>query len=226
MTWCASKLHDEGAHDPNDYVRTKRRAERRIAASGLPYLIIRPSIVIGHSRTGHYSGKRYGLYQQWIGAERLLYDRLHPEMHVVAPQMPLNFVHQDALRNSFVHAFKTLPPGSILNLTSAHETAPTTRDLWEIWFEAVRRPKRVYYYDCLRDVPVKHIHPRQRAFLMLASGNLEIAAHPWRFETKVLDRLKGEGLEFPNATLQSIARCQQHFLESSQRMQRFLRDFG
>ena len=61
---------------------------------------------------------------------------------------------------------------------------------------------------------------------MLASGNLEIAAHLWRFETSGLERLKREGLEFPNATLESIALCQKHFLESSQRMQRFLRDFG
>ena len=46
--------------------------------------------------------------------------------------------------------------------------------------------------------------------------------------------LKAEGLdsvrrlreEFPNATLESIAVCQRQFLETSPRMQRFLRVFG
>ena len=220
------RLHAEDTSDPNDYIRTKRLAERCIAASGLPYLILRPSIVIGHSRTGRYSGKRYGLYQQWIGAERLLYDRLHTEMHVVAPQMPLNFVHQDAFQAGFLHALKTLPPGNVLHLTSAPEIAPTSRELWGIWFDAVGRPSRVHYYDRLDEVPLKRIHPRQRAFLMLASGNLEIAAHPWRFETDGLERLQRQGLEFPHASLESIAVCQRQFLETSQRMQGFVRNLG
>src|SRR5215469_774205 len=49
------QLHEEPERDPTDYTRTKRAAERVVAASGLPYLIIRPSIVIGDSRDGHYN---------------------------------------------------------------------------------------------------------------------------------------------------------------------------
>lgn len=58
---------DDPHSDPTYYTSSKRNAERIVAASGLPFLIVRPSIVIGSSRDGRYSGKRYGLYQQWMG---------------------------------------------------------------------------------------------------------------------------------------------------------------
>ena len=216
------QLHPDETRDPNDYVRTKRRAECLIAESSIPYLIVRPSVIIGDSRTGYYSGKRYGLYQHWVGVERLLYDRPCDEMHVVAPTEPVNFLHQDAFQNAFHWAFEVLPPDSIMNLTSDSEGAPSVRDLWKLWFEVVREPDRLHYYESLEQVPLKGLPPRQRAFVMFASGNLEITAHRWRFETRMLDRMRSEGVEFTDADLQSIRICQGRFLDSSSRMQRYL----
>jgi len=69
-------LHDTPDKDPTYYTKTKRAAESIIVESGINYLILRPSIVIGHSITGRYSGKMYGLYQQWMGPERLLMDHI------------------------------------------------------------------------------------------------------------------------------------------------------
>jgi nucleoside-diphosphate-sugar epimerase len=40
---------------PDAYVSSKRRAEALVAASGLPATVARPSVVIGHSRTGAIS---------------------------------------------------------------------------------------------------------------------------------------------------------------------------
>jgi nucleoside-diphosphate-sugar epimerase len=78
------RLHGEPASDPTEYTRTKRAAERRVAESGVPYLIVRPSVVIGDSRTGCYSGKQTGLFQYWRGWERLVFDHYRPEIHMVA----------------------------------------------------------------------------------------------------------------------------------------------
>jgi nucleoside-diphosphate-sugar epimerase len=58
-------LLPEPSADPTEYTRFKRRAEYLVAESGLPFLILRPSIVIGDSRDAHYFGPAYGLYQYW-----------------------------------------------------------------------------------------------------------------------------------------------------------------
>lgn len=218
----AETPHVEPSHDPTEYTRTKREAENEIIHSGVPYLILRPAIVVGDSRSGRYGGKRYGLYQQWMGLERLLCDRYHDEFHVVAPRQPINFVHQDAFQNAFYAAFTGLPDDSIVHLTSHGATSPTMRDLWDLWLNTVNRPQRIVYYGHLNDVPLKEIHPRQRAYLMFASVNLQIASHYWAFETSHLDGLRERGLAFADATLDSVALCQRRFIASSPRLQQYL----
>src|SRR5262249_5319043 len=56
------RLHGDSREDPTEYTRSKREAEAIVAGSDLPYLIVRPSVVVGDSRDGRYGGKRYGLY--------------------------------------------------------------------------------------------------------------------------------------------------------------------
>lgn len=220
------RLHDLPQRgDPTAYTRTKRAAEWLVADSGLPYLIIRPSIVIGDSRTGRYSGKRYGLYQLWAGLERLLYDRHHFELHVVAPQRPLNFIHQDIFQNTFLYLLHH-DANSVVNLVSTGANLPTVRDVWNLWLDTLGRPERVVYYDHLQEVRLSEIHPRQRAFMMFASVNIEIAGHPWQFETTTLQNMKAGKLTFTDATLPTIARCQRVFIESSPRLQQYLREFA
>ncbi|WP_431857310.1 SDR family oxidoreductase, partial [Azospirillum sp.] len=211
-------LLDDPVRDPTAYTRTKRAAERLVAAGGLPYLIVRPSVVIGDSRTGRYSGKRYGLYQLWSGLERLLYDRHHPELHAVAPRQPFNFIHQDSFQNAMAHLLERPDASGVVNLVSDGPAIPTVRDVWELWLDALGRPERVHYYDHIRDVRLADIHPRQKAFMMFASVNIEIAGHLWAFETTALARMRVEGLVFTDATLPTIARCQDAFIDASPRL--------
>ena len=75
------RLHPVPESDPTDYTWSKREAESILARSGVPFVIIRPSVVVGDSRDGRYSGKRYGVYQLWHAAERLMGVRV-PSSHL------------------------------------------------------------------------------------------------------------------------------------------------
>ncbi|HEY2928689.1 SDR family oxidoreductase [Piscinibacter sp.] len=215
----------EPSRDPTQYTRTKREAERLVATSGVPFVVIRPSILIGTSDTGRYSGKRYGLYQQWMGLERLACDRYHEEFHTVAPSMPLNVLHQDAFCNAFKAAYRWLPDGAFMNLVSDPGRSPSMRHLWDMWFE-VTRPARVYYYPTLDDVPLKEIHTRQRAYLTFAQVNLEIASHQWTFEATWLELLRMKGLRFDDATVETVRVCQDRFVRSSEQMRKYMLNHG
>lgn len=223
----AEAIHAEPDRDPTEYTKTKRAAERVVAESGLPYQIIRPSIVIGDSRDGHYSGKRYGLYQLWSGLERLLSREWHPEIHVFAPSWSAaHLVHQDAFQAAFLAAYRWLPSNTILNLASNSAVAPPSRALWEIWLDACHQPLRTIFYDRMSDIPIRSIPPAQRALLALASVNLELIGHPWLFETNNLESLRRGGLEFRDATLDTIKICQTQFIRQSSTIQRFLAQRG
>jgi len=217
----AEALLPEPPADPTQYTRTKREAERLVAAGGVPFVIIRPSILIGTSDTGRYSGKRYGLYQQWMGLERLACDRYHAAFHTVAPQQPLNVLHQNAFCKAFKLAYRWLPDGAFMNLVSNPHTSPSMRDLWDMWFE-VTRPQTIYYYGAFDIVPFKDIPTRQRAYLTFAQVNLEIATHHWQFETDWLDLLRGKGLDFADATVDSVRVCQDRFVRSSELIGKYL----
>ncbi len=215
----------EPPEDPTHYTRTKREAEREVAASGLPFIVIRPSILIGTSSTGRYSGKRYGLYQQWMGLERLTCDRYHPEFHTVAPKFPLNLLHQDAYGDTFLAIYRWVPNGSYVNQVSHEETSPSMRHLWDMWFETTR-PQVVHYYDRMDDVPLSSIPSRQRAYLMFAQINLEISSHHWKFETGWLDALSAfRGLSYQDATISSVRICQNRFVSVSKVMANYFAKF-
>ena len=216
------QLHGEPAKDPTYYTQSKREAERLVADSGLPFLIVRPSIVIGSSRDGHYSGKQYGLYQLWAGMERLLCRTWHRDIHALAPEQPVSMLHQDGFQNAFLAAFRMLPDNSILNLVPEHDLLPDLRSLWELWATECLRPQCVYYYHKMSDIPVRTINSLQRALLGLASVNLEIASHPWRFETTNLAWLRDRGLEVANTTVSSVRVCQRRFIEESDVIQKFM----
>jgi nucleoside-diphosphate-sugar epimerase len=219
-------LHDQPGKDPTDYTRTKRDAESIVASSGVPFLILRPAIIVGDSRDGHYSGKQYGLYQLWSGIERLLCREWHPEVHVLAPRQPVQLVHQDAFQNAFLAARRMLPPGSIVNVVSREPTLPDLRDLWSLWMSRCLRPREIFYYQRMADIPIREINGKQRALLALASVNLQIASHPWRYETAQMDALRAAGMEFADATLDSVAVCQDLFVTESKAIQEFFVQHG
>jgi nucleoside-diphosphate-sugar epimerase len=222
----AEALHDAPGKDPTDYTRTKREAEEIVAGSGLPHLILRPAIIIGDSQDGHYSGKQYGLYQLWAGMERLLCREWHPEMHALAPRQPVQLVHQDAFQNAFLAAYRLLPSGAIVNIVSNPDKLPDLRALWDLWLDSCLRPRATFYYERMADIPLREINGKQRALLALASVNLQIASHPWRFDTTTMDWLRGQGMSFHDATRESVALCQSVFVAESKLIQEFLAAFS
>jgi nucleoside-diphosphate-sugar epimerase len=211
-------LLDEPEGDPTHYTRSKRRAERLVAASGLPYLILRPSVLIGDSRDGRYAGKRYGLYQLWMGSEKYLTKKYFPVCHAVAPKARVVFVHQDAYKRAFIAALRRLNDGSVMHIVSQSGSTPTMREAQEMWFERTMRPQEVHYYPHVDDVPAYKLDARQRALLALASVNLQIASRHWSFAAPTLAALESEGLAFPHVTLDSLRVCQERFVRSSERL--------
>lgn len=215
-------LHADPASDPNEYTKSKRRTERIVAGSGVPYQIHRPSAVVGRCHDGFYSGKVYGGYQIWSGACRFLCDRYRSELHIVAPEVPINFVHQEAVQAGFYAAFRTLPSGTIVHLVSRQATLPTTRDFWHVWVEACGRPGAVFYYDQLDDLDRSSLDEPQQLLVEFAESNIEITTHDWQFETATLDALRRSGLSYPDVTPASIAVCLDWFLARNARAQAFL----
>jgi nucleoside-diphosphate-sugar epimerase len=212
-------LHPEPASDPTPYTRSKRRAERIVAESGVPYLVLRPTAVIGDSCDGRYCGPRYGLYQLWSGLARNLFTRWHRELHYVAPRVPVHLLHQDAFQEAFLAAWRHLPDGSIAHLTSGGDL--DARTVAELWFRRCMAPERVFFYEDLDDIPFSAIDRRQRAFLALASTNIRIASRPRRIETAALDRMRAGGANIPEVTLTSLTACQDAFVAGCPRIHRY-----
>jgi hypothetical protein len=76
-------------------------------------------------------------------------------------------------------------------------------------------------------VDLRAIDVRQRAYLTFAQVNLEIGTHGWRFAHDWLDRLSRErGLVLRDATLESVARCQDRFVRSSDAISRYQSNFA
>jgi len=215
----------EPLNDPTNYTLTKRAAERVVVQCGIPFLIIRPSVVIGSSVDGRYSGKRYGLYQQWMGIERLLCDRHHVELHTVATDQPLNLLHQDVFQSSVANIVRWVPDGEYVNLVVDNQTTPSSKDVWRLICEVVR-PQKVIFYENLKLIDLKTINIRQRSYLTFAQTNLEISAYSWQFDRQWLKTLGQHGLDFTETTLETLQICQDRFVSSSTLLSRYCERFG
>jgi nucleoside-diphosphate-sugar epimerase len=214
-------LHPDPQSEPTVYTRTKREAERLVAQSGIPFLIVRPSILIGDSSDGHYEGKAYGIYQFWKSAERLLSDRWRPLLHVVAPVQPLPLLHQDHFMRAFTAVFQHAAPSSIVHVVSQEESLPTCRDVWNLYSDQCLRPDTVTFYDSLEQVSLSRVDRRNRAFLKAIATNVAISSLRWRFDTTQLRGLIGGRCETPKTTLESLSACQRAFVASSPVLARF-----
>ncbi len=215
----------EPRRDPTAYTSTKRAAEKAVSGCGVPFLIVRPSIVIGSSADGRYSGKRYGLYQQWMGVERLLTDRYHPELHTVATAQSLNLLHQDSFQTAMHSALRWVPDNEYVNLVADQRVAPSMKDLWRLLCD-VTRPHSVVFHPSVQGMDLRSLNLRQRAYLSFAQTNLEIGAYDWCFEREWLGLLAQRGLQFVETTMAGLAVCQARFVASSAPMQRYLERFA
>lgn len=218
------RIHQSGL-DPTDYTRTKREAEQMVARSSLPWVIVRPSIVVGDSRDGRYGGKPYGVYQLWSGYQRFLHG-VYPEvLHIIAADAPINFVHQDAFASAFWAAYQDLPDCSIIHVASRENRLPTMRQLVRLWLDHYGGPREVRLYRRLADVPLDEADESERAWLEFTSVNSEIASVRWKFELDQLDSLRAKGLSFVDASLDTIEVCQTRFVADSRRVSEFIREY-
>jgi nucleoside-diphosphate-sugar epimerase len=222
------RLHPEPREEdePTDYTRSKRVAEWRVADSGLPFLIVRPSILIGHSQTGVYRGKNYGLYQLWRAIEGLLCREYLPVWHHVASHTKLNFLHSDAFESGFANIYREILPDAVVHLVSSHTKAPTTLELCWMWAK-VYWPQEIRCYATVDDVPFDALPVRQRRFLQVVAKNLEIASHTWEFEARRLNALRDTiGFDFADTTLETVASCQRHYIAQSPRIQGHMKRYS
>ena len=215
-------LHDEPKKDPTDYTKSKRNTEKIVAESGLPFVIIRPSVVIGHSQTGHYSGRPYGLYQFYFSVERFLVSKYRSIMHIFAPKTPLHFLHQDAFQKGFMAAYKHLKAGSIFNLVSPSTKLPSMNGIWRYWIKHCFKPKKAFLYENFKEVPFQKLDDKEKLWLEMTATNQEIGSIPWNFETNHLEFLKKKGLNFPETSLESTFHCSSYFIRQSNRIQKYL----
>jgi thioester reductase-like protein len=211
------RLHAAPAKDPTDYTRSKRQAEAMVADSGVPFLILRPSIVVGHSHTGRYAGKPWGAYQFYAAAERLLLDNYHADLHVVAPAVPVCALHQDAFQQGCLAALLWVADGGIVHVVSSSAGLPTMRDVLDGWLEYLVPYERVFVYDRLDQVQMAALSRRQRMMAEFSAVNTEIATHSWNFESTTMDELRPH-MQFVDATQASLKMCLTAWLQRSERV--------
>jgi long-chain acyl-CoA synthetase len=115
----------------NTYEQSKREAERLVAASGLPVRIVRPSIVVGDSRTGWTSSFNV-IYAPLQAFARGLIDVVPADPDALVDIVPVDHVADviDAALQS---------PEPVLHAVAA-EHALTTRALAELASTAFGRP--------------------------------------------------------------------------------------
>jgi len=218
-------LLPEPQSDPTEYTRFKRRSEYLVAESGLPFLILRPSIVIGDSRDGHYFGPAYGVYQYWESFAKVMMSRYRETIHVVASDHKLPLVHQDAFIETMLAARERLTSDAFVNVVSPDEKLSTVKALWQQYCDLVVRPHKLCCYDAISEAPYGELDARHRAFLNITAINSQISSWNWRFETTNRDRLIEGGMVFAPVTLESMRKCQTRFVASSPATREYMEKF-
>ena len=108
---------------PNAYARSKGEAEAIVAASGLPYVILRPSRIIGDSRTGAIS-RFQGFH--------LLFDLLHRSDGLVvagSSETYVDFVPVDSVADAIVLLLSKVPDNGAYWLTAGEDALSLRRTL-------------------------------------------------------------------------------------------------
>jgi hypothetical protein len=134
-------------------------------------------------------------------------------------------VHQDAFVAGFWAAYQDLPDGSVIHVASRENQLPTMRQLVRLWIDRYGGPREVYLYRRLSDVPLDQAGESQRLWLEFTSVNSEIASVRWQFELDQLAALRASGLDFVDASLETLEVCQQRFVFDSPRVAEFVKEY-
>jgi len=188
----------------------------------LPYLILRPSIVVGHSRTGQYKGRPYGIYQFLNAMDRLMLGHCLDAFHVVAPARELSLVHQDALQDGFIGALRYLADNAVMHLVSGQQQLPTMRDMVDMMLTDtayLHEVSELHIYDSLADVPMKQLSKRMRTWVEFSAVNTEIATHTWDFQMPTLAALRQRGVvKTQDADRESLRACLRAWVANNEKL--------
>jgi hypothetical protein len=202
-------LHPEPPLDPTLYTKTKRQTENLITQSGVPYVIVRPSIVIGDSETGVYYGKPYGIYQLMHFAKKVGRRIGEDNLHVIAPNIKLQVIHQDHFQDAMEKVYCQAGPGTIVHLASDYSSLITSRELINYWIQQYLKPISIRYYDSLADFPMEDssIDRRQKLFIEMTGVNNEIAGYDLEFDLTQLRKIYKSNDSLPKVTYGSLQKC-------------------
>ena len=96
-------------------------------------------------------------------------------------------------------------------------------NLWRLWTSACGGPAEIHLHDRLENVPLDGLPPQLRVWLDFTAVNSEIASARWNFQLGTLERLRAEGLEVRDVTLETMRTVQARFLADSEKLQDLLR---
>jgi len=202
-------LHPEPTFDPTLYTKTKRQTENLIIKSGVPYVIMRPSIVIGDSETGIYYGKPYGIYQLMHFAHKVGRGSRKDNLHVIAPNVKLQVIHQDHFQDAMEKIYRNAPAGTIVHLASEYSSLITSRELIDYWVQSYLMPSSIHYYDSLADFPMEdsRLTRKEKLFVEMTGVNNEIAGYDLEFDLTQLKKMYRDEENFPRVTYRSLQKC-------------------
>jgi nucleoside-diphosphate-sugar epimerase len=116
------------------YVESKKRAEELVGASAVPSVIVRPSVMLGHSKTGYI--KRYQVFHRMMAA--IVQGKV--PMLPADPEGVIDFVAGDWVAESIWSLVDTFGPDTpeTVWLTAGPQVTSVQRVL-DIWYEFAQR---------------------------------------------------------------------------------------
>lgn len=131
----------------NQYERSKVDAEQLVAAAGIPYQVVRPSIVIGHSQTyaaTSFSGM-YGMLDEILRFKRKVAEKLghllrHRGIALLAePATEVNLIPIDHVARAISEISTSASDGAVFHVVNG--TPPKAGDCLKVAFELVGLPE-------------------------------------------------------------------------------------
>jgi nucleoside-diphosphate-sugar epimerase len=129
--------HEDESPAHYAYVESKKRAEELVGESGLPAVIVRPSVTLGHSETGYIS--RFQVFHRMMAA--IL--RGNVPMLPADPDGVIDFVAGEWVARSIWALLDEFGPGlpDTVWLTAGPQVTSVSKVL-DIWFDFARRVGR------------------------------------------------------------------------------------
>ncbi|MEV5730168.1 MULTISPECIES: SDR family oxidoreductase [Streptomyces] len=204
--------HGDATARPEDYLDSKRAGEDVVRSSGVPAVIIRPSVVIGDAVTGEISA-----FQGMHGIIHGLLRGLLPLVPVPA-ESPIDFIPQDVVAATIAGLIRRKQRQGDVWVTAGASALSTQRALQVIGATAdelgiaAARPRMVgpeMVDRLIRPVFIANLHPRARRRFDDMLAMTALFAHGHVFPTS-LGRLPGvpaapDGSELEDALRASVA---------------------